>query len=125
MNLWTIDECRDANGHCTIRLADGSANGNTAVQPIATVFDEKTAIQIVMAHNAGEVSTILQELCKKTLEHLTDKKFDDFDEEHVFTGLEKAIDYDWQKRLVRLAGDIHDAVLLSELGALAKDETPA
>ena len=36
---WTVDECSSANAFYTIRLTDGSPNGNTASQPIATVYD--------------------------------------------------------------------------------------
>ena len=49
--VWTVDECPDANGHWTIRLADGSPNGNTEAEPIATVFDRQEADFIVLWHN--------------------------------------------------------------------------
>jgi len=49
---WVVDECPDANGHFTIRLDDGSGNGNIEAQPIATVPDLTTAESIVSNHNA-------------------------------------------------------------------------
>lgn len=48
---WVVDECQDANGFWTIRLADGTENGNTDAQPIATVFDLAIAEHIVATHN--------------------------------------------------------------------------
>ena len=36
---WTVDGCPDAYGHATIRLADGTLNGNTEAQPIATAYN--------------------------------------------------------------------------------------
>jgi len=49
---WVVDECEDANGHHTIRIADGTPNGNTVEQPIATVFDYEMAQFIVALQNA-------------------------------------------------------------------------
>jgi hypothetical protein len=40
---YTIDECRDAQGFVTIRRFDGSPNGDTEAQPIATVYVESAA----------------------------------------------------------------------------------
>lgn len=40
---WTADECTDANDFVTIRPADGSPNGDTDADPIATVYDEEHA----------------------------------------------------------------------------------
>lgn len=34
-----VDECEDANGQHTIRIADGSLNGDTERSCIATVYD--------------------------------------------------------------------------------------
>lgn len=50
-NMWTVDECPDAYGHWTIRIADGTPNGNTDEQPIATVYNLENAKQIVQEHN--------------------------------------------------------------------------
>lgn len=49
---WTVDECGDANGNTTIRLADGSANGDTDARPIATVYCPANAARIVACVNA-------------------------------------------------------------------------
>lgn len=49
---WTVDECPDAQGHWTIRVADGSANGDTDAEPIATVYAEASAARIVACVNA-------------------------------------------------------------------------
>lgn len=46
---WTIDACLDAAGHSTIRRCDGSPHGDTALQPIATVYKEADARLIVAA----------------------------------------------------------------------------
>ena len=46
---WIDDPCADANGHTTIRSADGSKCGDTDVEPIATVYDEKHACLIAAA----------------------------------------------------------------------------
>lgn len=48
---WVVDECPDASGYWTIRVADGTANGNTDVAAIATVFDLNIAEHIVHVHN--------------------------------------------------------------------------
>ncbi len=50
---WIVDPIQDANGHWTIRLADGTENGNTEAQPIATVYDRADAYRIVAEHNRG------------------------------------------------------------------------
>ena len=41
---WTVDDCPDADGYDTIRLADGTANGNTEAQPIATAYSHSALI---------------------------------------------------------------------------------
>lgn len=47
---WVVDECPDMNGHFTIRVADGTPNGNTEVPAIATVYiDERNAVLIAAA----------------------------------------------------------------------------
>lgn len=50
----TADECPDANGFITLRSYDGTANGDTGEQPIATVYDQDHAEFIVQACNAHE-----------------------------------------------------------------------
>lgn len=52
MRRWTIDECRSADGHWTIREVDGSPNGNIEMPVIATVYwDFRIAAEIVKAVN--------------------------------------------------------------------------
>ena len=41
---WTVDDCPDGEGYDTIRLADGTANGNTEAQPIATAYTHAALI---------------------------------------------------------------------------------
>ena len=41
---WTVDDCPDADGYDTIRLADGTLNGNTEAQPIATAYSHSALI---------------------------------------------------------------------------------
>lgn len=48
---WVVDSCRDNRGYSTIRVADGSASGDTSMEPIATVYDVTIAAQIVAIHN--------------------------------------------------------------------------
>lgn len=48
---WVVDECQDANGYWTIRISDGTANGDMDKEPIATVYSEKVAKSIVDEHN--------------------------------------------------------------------------
>jgi hypothetical protein len=49
---YTVDECPDANGFSTIRLADGSVNGDVDAAPVATVYDDTVAQLIVRLLNA-------------------------------------------------------------------------
>ena len=49
---WHMDECEDAAGFCTIRRHDGTQNGDTDGQPIATVYQPEDAEMIVCAVNA-------------------------------------------------------------------------
>lgn len=48
---WVVDECEDASGNYTIRLDDGTPNGNTEEPPIATVYNSVMAEFIVAEHN--------------------------------------------------------------------------
>jgi hypothetical protein len=48
---WQIDDCPDAKGFWTIRTHDGTINGDTTQQPIATVYDLANAELIVAYHN--------------------------------------------------------------------------
>ena len=60
---WTVDAAPDANGYFTIREADGSEHGNTDVEPIATVYEEKRAALIVRAVNTfDEACATIKEL---------------------------------------------------------------
>lgn len=48
---WVVDDCPDANGHWTIRPADGTVCGDTNRQPVATVYSREAADHIVLSHN--------------------------------------------------------------------------
>lgn len=48
---WVVDECPDANGNWTIRVTDGTRNGNIEMDPIATVYGLALAERIVHTHN--------------------------------------------------------------------------
>lgn len=50
---WIVDPCPDAYGNWTIRLDDGSENGDTDSNPVATVYSENVADSIVLSHNAS------------------------------------------------------------------------
>jgi len=59
---WTIDECPDANGFWTIRISDGTPNGDIDSQPIATVYTLEDAERIVQSMNQqGEMDSIERE----------------------------------------------------------------
>lgn len=60
LNLIKVDPCPDANGYATIRWDDGSGNGDTERQPIATVYDWDDAQAIVDAWNACQYRSQLQ-----------------------------------------------------------------
>lgn len=47
--MWTVDECEDANGNLTIRPSNGSRNGNTERQPIATVYGSAPSANLMAA----------------------------------------------------------------------------
>lgn len=49
--LVRVDECSDANGFYTLRWADGTPNGDTQSQPLATIFDYEVAQLIQEAVN--------------------------------------------------------------------------
>ena len=50
-DLVVVDNCPDAKGFMTLRWADGSDNGNTDVQPIATIYDYEVALLLADAIN--------------------------------------------------------------------------
>lgn len=64
---WQIDECLDADDNATIRRSDGTSNGNTEEQPIATVFLYPDAELIVRAVNNHEA---LVKALERTLNRL-------------------------------------------------------
>jgi len=49
---WIADECCAFSGHVTIRMADGTPNGDTDRQPIATVYDAADAPMVAAAPDA-------------------------------------------------------------------------
>lgn len=51
---WVVDECPDAYGHWTIRPDDGTPNGDTEAEVIATVYDEDDARRIAAAPELAE-----------------------------------------------------------------------
>lgn len=44
-----VDPCPDAYGHWTIRVANGTENGDTEAQPIATVYSEDMADRLALS----------------------------------------------------------------------------
>lgn len=46
---WTVDECEDAAGNFTVRVADGTPNGDTSEQPIASVYHYENAKLIALS----------------------------------------------------------------------------
>ena len=56
--LIIVDLCSAANGESTIRWADGSENGDTERQPVATVYDHNDAQGIVDAWNACQFNGV-------------------------------------------------------------------
>ena len=48
---WVVDEFDDDNGFQTIRIADGSPNGDTESQPVATAYGDANAEHIVRCVN--------------------------------------------------------------------------
>ena len=51
---YVVDEVEDAYGNLTIRVADGTPNGDTEQQPIATVYSAEHADLIVKAVNSHD-----------------------------------------------------------------------
>ena len=51
MQKWVVDECADANGNWTIRIDNGTLNGDTGARVVATVYGLALAEHIVDAHN--------------------------------------------------------------------------
>ncbi len=54
--LVTLDPIEDHDGNATIRWHDGSENGDTEKQPIATVYDRDDAQAMVDAWNACQLT---------------------------------------------------------------------
>jgi hypothetical protein len=51
MQKWVVDECSDASGNWTIRIDNGTPNGDTEAQVVATVYGLALAEHIVETHN--------------------------------------------------------------------------
>lgn len=81
---WTVDECPDASGFHTVRSADGTPNGNTEAEPIATVYEESDAALIAAA---PDLLALVRKLCDVAEE--TTKDIIAFDGAH---SLDSAID---------------------------------
>lgn len=68
---WQVDECSDAQGCWTIRPANGTPNGDTSAQPIATVYLEKDARRIAEAtEDRARPFTITIEVSEETIANL-------------------------------------------------------
>lgn len=61
LRQWTFDECEDANGYMTIRIANGTPNGDTEAMPIATVYDLSAAALIAAAPDLHRTLSALME----------------------------------------------------------------
>jgi hypothetical protein len=48
-----VDPISDANGFYTIRWDNGTENGDTESQPVATVYDYGIAIRLAALYNAS------------------------------------------------------------------------
>jgi hypothetical protein len=69
---WIVDECPDAGGFQTIRIADGSKNGNINEEPIATVYSPNNARLIASAPDLLAALDDLHALSHGAIrEHLT------------------------------------------------------
>lgn len=49
---WIVDECPDAHGNWTIRIDNGTPNGDTEADVVATVYGLALAETIVAEHNS-------------------------------------------------------------------------
>ena len=49
---WIVDECPDAHGNWTIRIDNGTPNGDTEADVVATVYGQALAETIVAEHNS-------------------------------------------------------------------------
>lgn len=57
---WVVDEQPDANGNSTIRIDDGSLNGDTTQQPIATVYSPDAELIAAAPQTAEKLAAIEQ-----------------------------------------------------------------
>lgn len=87
---WTIDECPDAQGFATIRLYDGSPNGNIRYAPVATAYSDTNARLIAAAPDLLSAA----EEALRVLETLTTEDFgkgrDYGARQHLETAIRKA-----------------------------------
>lgn len=70
---WIDDECISMGGFVTIRRADGSPNGDTEEQPIATVYGQEDAAFIVRACNSFEALVEALRDIEKDIKAITDR----------------------------------------------------
>lgn len=65
---WQVDACRDANGYYTIRKDDGTLNGNTEDEVIATVYiqedAERTALCVTAMKGISDPVGFMQDYYK-------------------------------------------------------------
>jgi hypothetical protein len=55
---FVVDRVPDANGHWTIRTGDGSPNGDTGAQPVATFYDRALAKQVARSLSSGGLGPV-------------------------------------------------------------------
>lgn len=86
-----VDQCEDAQGNITIRKNDGSENGDTDSQPVATVYEPEYA-KIIAA--APELLAEVIRLKKRIqfLEQYTEGKVDKTDFTSTDSAIKKAQD---------------------------------
>jgi hypothetical protein len=51
LNKWIVDKDCDDYGNYTIRIDNGTINGDLSIKPIATVYNYINAMLIVESHN--------------------------------------------------------------------------
>ena len=81
---WIVDECPDAHGNLTIRVADGSPNGNTELEPIATVFDPANAPLVAL-------SPLFRDTLERVLDDIDDFYEKQSDTKDEFCGTTEAV----------------------------------
>ena len=68
---YIIDEVEDAYGNLTIRAVDGTPNGDTEQQPIATVYGAEHADLIIKAVNSHDALVAAIEKLYSYIDYVT------------------------------------------------------